>query len=573
MPERREGRGRRIGLELGGRGLAVVLAAGMLVLPAEEKKKESKAEPARPAAKAEAPAKPAAAAPGRVEPVRPGAMAPGRMEPARPGAVAPGRMEPARPGAMAPGRMEPVRPGEPAFGRTETRPGMLPGGGRVPERQVVRTRDGGEIHRGPGGMVREVRTPGGAVIRHSPGGGRYLEVRRPGGRTVFAAGGGRYGYVQGPFRSHGQEFTQRTYYRNGVREARIYRPWAYGGREYQIYTPNHYYRPGFYTWAYTPWNRPVYYGWGWNSRPWYGYYGGYFAPYPSYRSPAFWLTDFLIATTLETAYLSQTSNGAPPPAYQAPLPPEAKDAVAMEVQRQMAQERADQAYNPYPGQPPAQPALFGPNGPRVFMVSGDVTAYAGNQEVGLMEGDILRSPYPISPASEYAQVMVMASRGGLPLHSYVSVRTVDLQEMQNHLQATMDQGLEQLQSGQGRNGLPPVPPEAMGAVKAPYTDDIKPDDQAERELSAVVDDANKSEKDMLAAGGNPPAAQPYAAAPSQAYAPSQPTGGDISLGMSMDQVRGALGEPTSTVNLGARQIYMYPKLKVTFTNGQVTDVQ
>jgi len=114
MPERREGRGRRIGLELGGRGLAVVLAAGMLVLPAEEKKKESKAEPARPAAKAEAPAKPAAAAPGRVEPVRPGAMAPGRMEPARPGAVAPGRMEPARPGAMAPGRMEPVRPGAPA---------------------------------------------------------------------------------------------------------------------------------------------------------------------------------------------------------------------------------------------------------------------------------------------------------------------------------------------------------------------------------------------------------------------------------------------------------------------------
>jgi hypothetical protein len=186
--------------------------------------------------------------------------------------------------------------------------------------------------------------------------------------------------------------------------------------------------------------------------------------------------------------------------------------------------------------------------------------------VALMEGDILRSPAPIYPASEYVQVEVMASRGGLPPHSYVAVRTVDLQEMQNHLQATMDQGLEQLQSGQGRNGLPPVPPEAMGAVKAPYTDDIKPDDQAARELSAVVDDANKSEQDMLGAGGNPPVAN-------QPYAPPQPTGGNVGLGMTMDQVRGALGEPTSTVNLGARQIFMYPKLKVTFMNGQVTDVQ
>jgi hypothetical protein len=65
-----------------------------------------------------------------------------------------------------------------------------------------------------------------------------------------------------------------------------------------------------------------------------------------------------------------------------------------------------------------------------------------------------------------------------------------------------------------------------------------------------------------------PADQP-AAAP--AAAPAQPA--SIQLGQTIDQVVAALGQPDKMVNLGAKQIYVYKDLKVTFVNGKVTDVQ
>lgn len=47
----------------------------------------------------------------------------------------------------------------------------------------------------------------------------------------------------------------------------------------------------------------------------------------------------------------------------------------------------------------------------------------------------------------------------------------------------------------------------------------------------------------------------------------------IQMGMTMDQVQQALGQPQKTVNLGPKQIYVYKDLKVTFFNGKVVDVQ
>ena len=43
--------------------------------------------------------------------------------------------------------------------------------------------------------------------------------------------------------------------------------------------------------------------------------------------------------------------------------------------------------------------------------------------------------------------------------------------------------------------------------------------------------------------------------------------------MTIDQVQQALGAPLKTVNLGAKQIYVYKDLKITFLNGKVSDVQ
>jgi hypothetical protein len=47
----------------------------------------------------------------------------------------------------------------------------------------------------------------------------------------------------------------------------------------------------------------------------------------------------------------------------------------------------------------------------------------------------------------------------------------------------------------------------------------------------------------------------------------------VGLGMSIDQVVAILGQPDRVADLGAKQIYSYKNLKVTFVEGKVTDVQ
>jgi len=47
----------------------------------------------------------------------------------------------------------------------------------------------------------------------------------------------------------------------------------------------------------------------------------------------------------------------------------------------------------------------------------------------------------------------------------------------------------------------------------------------------------------------------------------------IQMGMTTEQVEGALGKPEKIVNLGPKQLYIYKDMKVTFLNGKVADVQ
>lgn len=67
-------------------------------------------------------------------------------------------------------------------------------------------------------------------------------------------------------------------------------------------------------------------------------------------------------------------------------------------------------------------------------------------------------------------------------------------------------------------------------------------------------------------GGGPP---PQQQAPQQ----PQPEPQTVQLGMTTDQVQGVLGRPDKIFNLGAKQIYVYKDVKVTFQNGKVADVQ
>lgn len=59
--------------------------------------------------------------------------------------------------------------------------------------------------------------------------------------------------------------------------------------------------------------------------------------------------------------------------------------------------------------------------------------------------------------------------------------------------------------------------------------------------------------------------------PAAQQPPAEPA--SIEKGMTTDQVEAAMGQPDKKVNLGAKQIYVYKDLKVTFLNGKVSDVQ
>jgi hypothetical protein len=555
----------------GTRAALVLLTAQALVLAAEDKEKERdkdkgkkheavREEPKREAPRAPRPDAKREAAPAPRSEARPESGPGPRRESPREGHPQPHApaVEPAPRGPGSSPRPAPVLPPGPVIaGHGDAGPR------RLPERQVVRTAGGGEIHRSPTGAIREVHTPSGAVIRHSPSGVRQIEIVRPGGRVIVANATGHTGYVQRPLVFHGQSYVQRTFIIDGRPHAELYRPWSHGGREYQVYMPHHYYHPSFYVWAYNPWPRPVYYSWGWRSRPWYGYYGGYFTPYPVYAGPAFWMTDFLIATALESAYLAQNASVSAPPVTYTPataMTPEVKEAIAEEVRRQMEQAKADQATFQNGGQGSAPPPLFTRNGPRVFLVSNGLLAYAGNQECPLVEGDVLQLAETPALGAEWAEIKVLASRGSsCQKGSFISVRTMDLQEMQNRLQASMEQGMTKLQADQGRDGIPALPPSAQGTVNASYTNDLQPDPSAQSDLALAVKEANSSEQAIINERGPAPA--------------GMGSGGTIALGMSPADVEQILGPPRNTVDLGAKRIYVYKDLKITFLRDRVSDVQ
>jgi hypothetical protein len=80
-----------------------------------------------------------------------------------------------------------------------------------------------------------------------------------------------------------------------------------------------------------------------------------------------------------------------------------------------------------------------------------------------------------------------------------------------------------------------------------------------------------SNDDQQAQGGDANAQQgPPQAAPPE---PQQAEPQTVQLGMTTDQVQSALGKPEKIFNVGAKQIYVYKDVKVTFLNGKVSDVQ
>jgi hypothetical protein len=425
------------------------------------------------------------------------------------------------------------------------------------------------------------------TIARTSGGVRTAVVRRA-DRTVIVTRGAGQGYIQRPFVARNQPFVQRTYYVNHATYVRVYRPYVFHGVILYAYAPVRYYPPAFYMWARSPWRTPIVYHWGWIGSPWYGYYESYFSPYPTYPSAAFWLTDYVLAATLAQTYQDRMAASGEQQSGLSPmlsrfdgepgLTPEAKEAIAGEVQRQLAQQSNEaQEAGPAAASSDLPPSLAG-SGPHVFVVSHslDVTqAGAGGEECAVTEGDILRLDGPPPHDAVAANVRVLASKGqDCRRGSLVSVAVEDLLEMQNTIRGTLDQGLDELRAQQGQDGVPKLPEKAKAApVQASFVATAPPaDPNVGDELGQQAQLATQTEQEVAsqAWGGQPfPAAveSPVRMEPRE----SAPT--TVFLGQTSDEVTASMGTPTKIVDLGTKKLYFYKSLVVVFRDGRVSEVQ
>jgi len=366
-------------------------------------------------------------------------------------------------------------------------------------------------------------------------------------------------------------YVQRTYVVRGVSYAHGYRPYMYHGISLNVYVSSRHYAPAYYGWAYSPLATPVVFSFGWGRSPWFGYYGGYFTPYPTYAGPAYWLTDYMIATTLQDAYQQRMDVAAAAAAqtdaqygsYQgspAALTPDVKQAIADEVHRQLDEERAESQ-----GSAPMQggPEFLADNSTHVFVVGNGLDVQSRSGECPLTEGDVLQMTAPPPANSATADLAVLASKGqDCRKGTVVSIAIPDLQDMQNHMRETLDQGLADLQTRQGQGGIPAPPAAAqLPPVEAPYAAAAPPPDpNIAGEVSQQAESAAQAESEVLD--------QAQAAPPGLGSAPTS-----VTLGMTIDQVVGLLGKPQVVGDLGAKKTYFYGNMKIIFVDGKVTDVQ
>jgi hypothetical protein len=174
-----------------------------------------------------------------------------------------------------------------------------------------------------GRSIKGPRMADGSLMRdaHLAGGGREHEVSHglAGSQVrVVRYGNTLNGAVERTIRPG---LTSRTFVSGGhVLYTRVYQRqvWQQFGRgfAYQTFVPPVRYPGVYYAWALAAWPRPISYSWGWQVQPWYPMYGSLFTPYPVYTSPDLWMTDYIIAQNMQTAYQAQTVAPASEPAPQ-----------------------------------------------------------------------------------------------------------------------------------------------------------------------------------------------------------------------------------------------------------------
>jgi hypothetical protein len=161
-----------------------------------------------------------------------------------------------------------------------------------------------------------------------------------------------------------------------------------------------------------------------------------------------------------------------------------KEAIAQEVKAQLAAQQAQAGQQDTGGQAaaaaPAAPTNASDTPPpaldpsqRTFVVDSDVTVVANGQECALSSGDVVTRLTDTPDADQTVNASVSATKkGDCASGQTVAVKVDDLQEMYNHFQEQLTNGMGELAKKQGTNGMPKAPDTATepGAVTPPPPD-------------------------------------------------------------------------------------------------------
>jgi len=197
----------------------------------------------------------------------------------------------------------------------------------------------------------------------------------------------------------------------------------------------------------------------------------------------------------------EDADNPPPPAPAANQPvglsPEVKQAIADEVARQL---KAQQASAAVPQQasatPTSAPGALDPT-ERVFVVSSDLNEpTTSGDECGLTSGDIITRLSDNPDANQNVNASVLsAKQGDCAAGTQVMVAVQDLQDMHNHFQEQLGDGMGDLKKNQGTHGMPTAP----GANTPPTNvadGQAQPDADAQSQLQQQQQQADQTEQQV-----------------------------------------------------------------------------
>jgi hypothetical protein len=407
--------------------------------------------------------------------------------------------------------------------------------------------------------------------------------------------GAAHGYVQQRVVVGGRVIVQRTFVNGSVI---AFRPAFFHGIALNFYAPLGYYPVGFYGWAINPWGLPIGYTWGWGGDPWFGYYGPYFRPFGVYPTPSLWLTDYLIARTLQTAFELREEARAEDQARgevrpdegiegSKPISDDVKRMIAEEVRRQLEEAQSEARADELGSAPPSSdslPPTFSDKGSHLYLASDslEVRNTMTGESCVIGDGDAVQMKGGLPRSGDAVTVTVMASKGSdCPVNSTVSVPITEVVEMRNHMRETVEAGLETLRNNQGMDNLPVLPAEAVGEPRmTAFAASVQPDPEVTQVLEETALRGDQIERQILADFGT--ATDPFPAGPGRSPVLAVPVVdtreaalmASLRTGQTESQVVAIMGPPLNTSFLGGvKKQYEYRSGKVIFTDGEISEVE